>query len=205
MPPIFSVDEELKRIVIPTVSFENATLEEAVEYLRVRGVCVDSPDDGPYAVNTIIMPEDDDSKTLLSLDLKDVTMGDVLRKIAGMSGKKLTVHPYAAIIGPSKTAAPSWKPIAGLKANQIIFPAVEFQGATLEEAVEYFRVKSRLHDPQKTGVEVRIKSGISDKPVISVSLRDIPMPEALFYCAELAGFKLSVVGQDFLLTPSKGN
>jgi general secretion pathway protein D len=92
-----------------------------------------------------------------------------------------------------------------LKANHIIFPAVEFQGATLEEAVEYFRVKSRLHDPQKAGAEVFIKSGHADKPAITVSLSHLPMPEALNYCAELAGFALRVEGQNFSLSPAAGD
>ena len=203
--PIFSAAEALKFIVIPKVSFQDATIEEAIEYLRSRGVCIDSPNEGPYTVNTILIPEDADSKTSISLDLKDVTMGAVLAKITDMAGKTLTVQSHAVIIGPRKAKAPSWKTIAGLKSNHIIFPVVEFQGATLEEAVEYFRVGSRLHDPQKTGAEVLIKSGPVDKPVISVSLIDMPMPEALNYCAELAGFKLRVEGQNFLLTPSDSN
>ncbi len=200
-PPVLSIEEQLKRIIIPQVSFEDATLEEAVEYLHYRGVCIDSPDDGPRTVNTIVIPEDSETKASISLDLRDVTMGDVLRKIAAMAGKKLTVHPSAVILSAIEVKLPSWKPIPGLNADEIIFPVVQFQKATLEEAVEYFRVKSRFHDPKQAGVEIRIKSGISTKPVITLDVRQTPLPEALMYSAWLAGYKVEVVGQDFLLTP----
>lgn len=50
------------------------------------------------------------------------------------------------------------------KMQEIIFPAVQFQGASIEEAVEFLRIKSRDYDtketdPSKKGVNLIIKPG----------------------------------------------
>ena len=84
------------------------------------------------------------------------------------------------------------------KMNRIIFPQVQFQGASLEEAIEFLRVKSKdldeqEPDPAKKGVNIILNTG--DTPVtntISIDLSDVPMAEALKYITELAGMKYKV-------------
>ncbi len=93
------------------------------------------------------------------------------------------------------------------KMNQIIFPTVQFSGATIEEAVEYLRVKSRDLDefepsPAKKGVNIILRTG--DTPVtsqISLDLKDVPMVEALRYITELAGMKYKVESFAVLVVP----
>ena len=93
------------------------------------------------------------------------------------------------------------------KMQEIVFPQVEFAGATIEEAVEFLRVKSRdldtkETDPAKKGVNIILKAG--DAPVsasISLSLKDVPMVEALRYVTELAGMKYKVEPFAVLIVP----
>ena len=93
------------------------------------------------------------------------------------------------------------------KMNQIIFPTVQFAGATIEEAIEYLRVKSRdldeyEPDPSKKGVNIILRTG--DTPVsaqISLDLKDVPMVEALRYITELAGMKYKVESFAVLVVP----
>jgi hypothetical protein len=93
-------------------------------------------------------------------------------------------------------------PVLGT-ADQIIFPTVQFRDATLAEAAEYFRVKSRDLDPAKQGgVNIVVKPG-GAAAKISLDLRHIPLPYALSYAADLSGHQLSTDGQSYLLTPLK--
>ena len=93
------------------------------------------------------------------------------------------------------------------KMNNIIFPSVSFQGATIEEAIEYLRVKSRDLDtsPDASGVKgVNIILRTGDAPnnaSISLDLSDVPMSEALRYVTELAQMKFKVEAHAVLVVP----
>lgn len=97
------------------------------------------------------------------------------------------------------------------KMNKIIFPTVQFEGATIEEAIEYLRVKSRDLDTftDKTGVKgVNIILRTGDAPSnasISLDLKDVPMSEALRYITELAQMKYKVEAHAVLVVPLSEN
>lgn len=97
------------------------------------------------------------------------------------------------------------------KMNKIIFPTVSFQGATIEEALEYLRVKSRDLDTftDSTGVKgVNIILRTGDAPSnasISLDLKDVPMSEALRYVTELAQMKYKVEAHAVLVVPLSEN
>ncbi|MCX6839637.1 MAG: hypothetical protein NTX35_17775 [Verrucomicrobia bacterium] len=90
---------------------------------------------------------------------------------------------------------------AEVQANKIILPKVQFQDATLTEAVEFLRVKSRELDPEKKGLNILIKPGGNPNNRITMQLKDVPAYEALRYCAEIAGHQLSVGENAFILSP----
>jgi general secretion pathway protein D len=97
------------------------------------------------------------------------------------------------------------------KMNKIIFPTVQFQGATIDEAIEYLRVKSRDlgHLYGCTGVKgVNIILRTGDAPSnasISLDLKDVPMSEALRYITELAQMKYKVEAHAVLVVPLSEN
>lgn len=93
------------------------------------------------------------------------------------------------------------------KMQKIVFPQVQFSGASIEEAVEFLRVKSRdldvfETDPARKGVNIILKAG-TDAPTASISLdlKDVPMQEALRYVTELAGMKFKVEPFAVLIVP----
>lgn len=90
---------------------------------------------------------------------------------------------------------------AEVQANKIILPKVQFQEATLTEAVEFLRVKSRELDPEKKGLNILIKPSGNPNNRITMQLKDVPAYEALRYCAEIAGHQLSVGENAFILSP----
>jgi general secretion pathway protein D len=94
------------------------------------------------------------------------------------------------------------------KMQQIIFPSVQFSGASVEEAIEFLRVKSRdldisETDPAKKGVNIILNPGSAPPSnSISLDLKDVPMVEALRYVTELAGMKYKVEPYAVLVVPA---
>ena len=95
------------------------------------------------------------------------------------------------------------------KMEKLIFPQIQFQNATLEEAVEYMIVKSRdLDVTEETGIRWGVTIIVAEvtarqsNAALSLDLKDVPMMEALRYIAELSGMKLKIEPQVVLLTPS---
>nr|WP_294405001.1 Amuc_1098 family type IV pilus outer membrane protein [Prosthecobacter sp.] len=97
------------------------------------------------------------------------------------------------------------------KMNKIMFPTVQFDGATIEEAIEYLRVKSRDLDTftDETGVKgVNIILQMGEAPsnaTISLDLKDVPMSEALRYVTDLAQMKYKVEAHAVLVVPLSAN
>lgn len=93
------------------------------------------------------------------------------------------------------------------KMQNIIFPQVQFAGASIDEAVEFLRVKSRDLDVTETdlarkGVNIILKAGDNPSTAsISLDLKDVPMIEALRYVTELAGMKFKVEPFAVLIVP----
>ena len=85
-----------------------------------------------------------------------------------------------------------------VKMAKIVFPQVQFSGASIEEAIEFLRIKSKdldtfTTDPTKRGVNLILKQGAAaSTATITLDLRDVPMVEALKYITELAGMKYKI-------------
>ncbi|MBX7209762.1 MAG: M56 family metallopeptidase [Verrucomicrobiaceae bacterium] len=76
------------------------------------------------------------------------------------------------------------------RARRIVLPAVDFKDAKLTEAIEFLRTKSRDADPAKQGLNIILKNDPPSTASITLSLRDVPLNEALRYTSELAGMEL---------------
>lgn len=107
----------------------------------------------------------------------------------------------------SSRVSPSTEAYLTEKMSKIIFPTFQFQGATIDEAIEYLRVKSRDFDtfPDASGVKgVNVILRQGDTPSnasISLDLKNVPMLEALRYITELAQMKFRVEAQAVLVLP----
>ena len=79
------------------------------------------------------------------------------------------------------------------KLRTLIFPKVEFEGATLDEVVELLRVRSHDLDPQGKGISfvISVPPEARNKPV-SLNLRNVPMDELLRYVGDMCGVTYKV-------------
>lgn len=93
------------------------------------------------------------------------------------------------------------------KMNKIILPEVTLQGATLEEALELLRVKSREADTStnaegEKGVSIVSRlEGVTIDAAITLDLKDVALSEALRYVTELSLTKYTVEAHAVLVVP----
>lgn len=94
--------QKMDSIVFPTVTFENATIEEAVEYLRIKSKDLDDSESDPTkkGVNIIIRTGDAPAAAAISLDLKNVPMSEALRYICDLAQMKYKVESFAVVVVP---------------------------------------------------------------------------------------------------------
>lgn len=209
------IKTKLNEIIIPSVQFQGASVEEAIEYLRVKSREL-SPGSKAPGVSIIYRQGNPPSKAAISMDLKDVPLGEALRYLVELASLKMIIQPYAVLIVPaddpmfakSAAAPPVLNPSGQLgelvipaPASKIIIPSVEFRDATLTECIDFIRIKARELDPEKKGVNILIKPGGDASVRITLSLKDVPLSEALRYCSALANHKLTADAQTFFLTP----
>ena len=84
------------------------------------------------------------------------------------------------------------------KLERIVFPTVQFSNATLDEAIEYLRIKSRdfdsdESDAKKRGVNLFLDRDLERSDLsLNLDLKNVPMIEALRYISELAGIEFEI-------------
>lgn len=127
-------------------------------------------------------------KTTLSISLAVLTFIGVTRAATPDSA------PPQAAPKPAQPAAP--------QTGGVVLPRVQFQNTPFNEVVDFFRVKSRELDPRKKGLNIVVKpGGNTDTIKVPLGLANIPLNEALRYCAQIANYTLSFDGDVAVLTP----
>lgn len=96
------------------------------------------------------------------------------------------------------------------KLDRIVFPHIQFSGATLEEVVEFLTVKSKAYDTAepdeaRKGVPFRILRRPGTESIISLDLKKVPLGEAVRYVTELAGMKFRVESHAVIIIPATGS
>ncbi|MES2439077.1 MAG: hypothetical protein V4584_08415 [Verrucomicrobiota bacterium] len=113
------VVEKLKTIVIPVIDFENATLEEAVDYLRKQAIELDTaePDPSRKGLNFVVRQPrpasgenpanpaaDSDQLRIPSLHLRNVPLAVALKYICDVTRCRYKVDDFAVTLVPLSEA-----------------------------------------------------------------------------------------------------
>ena len=314
--PSAHIKTKLDKLIIPQVQLRDATVELCVDILHSKSRELDTTTTDPAqrGVSILLLPSVPPVKASITLDLKNVPLGEALRYVAELANLSMSITPDAVVISPAASAeeakkqptAPSvskssffgqmtvtaqetnydartgihtargdasclanglsvraaelifdtkaqqlkiigpftiiergrqkysstyGSPTSESSANldlttgklttagmhkteiimppagKIILPEVNFRKASLAECLDIIRTKSREADPEKKGAEIILNKGADTKSadkeaLITMSLTNIPVFEALRYCADLSGHKLKCDGTSFMLTPS---
>ncbi|EDY22029.1 hypothetical protein CfE428DRAFT_0154 [Chthoniobacter flavus Ellin428] len=189
------------RIIIPRLDFREATLGEALDFLRKKAEEL-SPNRSLF--NLVLNLPPDARPPRLTLELKDVSLLDAARSIAALVNLELTLEQNAFVFGVAPPKVKMAKPSAAWKkAEALSIPQLELRQATTLEAVEFLQKKSAELDPGKRGVNLLLQPGPENFARMSMSLRGISLAEALRYVAGAAEMELMAQPDRIVLQPRK--
>lgn len=205
-----ALQKRLSTLILPNVAFQDATLEEAVEYLRLKCREADS-NENPTArgCNFVLLTT---SEKPLTLQLRSVPAAEAVRFITELAGLSYVVEPHAIVIGPKgfqmRNPPPNQHSLDGGPEEQsqfILYPAVQFENATVTEACDYLLYHWRgsgqyAGEPPPENIIVK-NAAESSTRLISINLKNIPQTDILRYFAELSGLKLRYDREAIVLAP----
>lgn len=201
-PAQAAILKKIDSIKIPVVSVKDTTIEEVIDFIRVRSKELDTEEKDPNkkGLNFVIrIARGPDGKTKwptakLTFELKDVPIRKVLDEVAQQTGSRFKVDDFAITFAPKgevdQPAVPPAPQPPVLKgkaieaAKGIILPVVDIDDSTLTAVVEFLNQQSKALGGEKAPV---IKIGPAtkgDKKIKELRLRNVPLSEAVRYVAE---------------------
>ena len=102
------------------------------------------------------------------------------------------------------------KPVAGKanaqkRAEAIILPLVELKEVKLDEAVDFVRAQSLVHDPEKKGLKIiALTADKTGGARISLMLKQVPLHECVKYVSQLFGLSLRYEDDAVVIGPPEG-
>lgn len=96
-----SVSRKLEEIRIPSINFRDATVRQAIDFIRQRSAALDTGETDPNRKGINIVLKGAEEGTQITLALTDVPLGEALRYIATAANLKVKVEPYAVAIVPT--------------------------------------------------------------------------------------------------------
>ncbi|MCD8061333.1 MAG: tetratricopeptide repeat protein [Akkermansiaceae bacterium] len=149
---------------------------------------------------------------------RDETRGNALAEVSGLWERRSSVTEVPE--EPESFSQPLENPVVSVdrKLGMIRLPRVQLEQATVEEAVDYLRNQSRVHDETaqteaERGINISLDPGSPDSVTakdiaakkITLNLQNVPLREALQYVARASGliFRTNAYGAE-LVTPSAG-
>ena len=96
-----SVNRKLDEILIPRLNFTDATVREAIEYLRNVSAQQDrNPADSDRGVNIVLKLDSAAASQTITIDLANIPLREALDYITRLANLKIKVEPYAVLIVP---------------------------------------------------------------------------------------------------------
>lgn len=194
------VNAEARRI-LPKVEFRDSTLRECIDFLVAKSKELDPAGEG---VNIVLKDVDKIGDAMITLSLSNVPITEVIRYVAALAGSEVVADEFSYVIQLAGNAAAeaAAKPAAMKKAEAIVLPKIDFQEATLSEAVIFLGEKAKELDADKQGVNLILEPAAGGlEPTLTLSLANVPLSEALRYVAQLAGCKIFADDNAITLRP----
>lgn len=192
------VRARLEKIIIPSIEFNEAKLSDALAFLRAKARELDPEKRG---INLLHIPAEGAPEPHLTVSFKQIPLSEALKYLAALANLEVEFgDPVVVLRAPSGTAhteaasapaTPSGKSAA--LAENIVLPQLELVETPLTDVLQYFQKKSLDLDPAKQGLNFVLNAPghpAPDQIQITLTLRNVPLSEALRYVAELANLKL---------------
>lgn len=99
-----SINRKLDEIIIPRVDFNDATIREALDFLKQRAVALDTSEQDPSrrGVNIVLKlaPDAPEAEQRISLSLTDIPLRVAIDYVAKAANLKLKIEPFAVVVVP---------------------------------------------------------------------------------------------------------
>jgi len=101
-----SINRKLEEIRLPSINFREATVREALDFVKQRAKALDTtePDEAKRGINIVLKLDPStqaaDTAQRITLAFTDVPLGEALKYIATAAGLKIKVEPYAVAVVP---------------------------------------------------------------------------------------------------------
>ncbi len=94
----------LTKLIMPKIDFREASLAEALEFLRQKG---NQLDDGKTAINFVVQLDDAAKATKITLSLSNVPFSEILRYIGDLARVDFVYDRFAIFVKPKGATAPA--------------------------------------------------------------------------------------------------
>lgn len=193
LPAKAGLEAQAAKIIIPKLQFRDATLAEAVNFLKAKARALDPAHAG---LNIgIAAPAEGDAK--LTLTLTEISLAEALHYVAAKVG--LHVRYDAAAITITAPEEADWKRLklppspesrkVEAKAQAIVFPKIELHESSVTEAIDFIQIKAAALAPDKRAINV-VNLDLPLDARITAGLKDVSLYDLLHFIARLTGGEL---------------
>lgn len=99
-----AINRKLDEIIVPRIDFADATIREALDFLRQRATALDTTEQDPTrkGVNIVLKLQDDsaEANARITLSLTEVPLRAAIEYVAKAANLKLKIEPYAVVVVP---------------------------------------------------------------------------------------------------------
>lgn len=218
--------EKLNTVIIPVIDFEDVSLEEAIYFLSHRSRELEVAEDEPAnrGFNFVIRkgevaPGAEANRTVVKeLRLRNVTALTALHFICEQTHQRYFVDEGVIVIsskkmGDKEVAEPlnqAAHAVLQNKLKNIIIPVIDFENTSIEEAIDYLRMRSVELDPgenrKNKGVNfviMRPANAGGEQNIKSLRLRNVTLGIALENICQQVNFRSTVGNEAVILSPKK--
>ncbi len=191
------VQDRLAKIIIPTIEFRDTPLGDALTYMREKTREFDPDWKG---VNLVHIPIKGAPEPKLTVSFKEIPLTEALKYLAALSSLEVEYGDTGVVLRAPSGAPMPEAPTRNSPSNQaatlaesLTVPQVVLDETPLPQVLQFLQQKSLDLDPDKKGLNLILNAPGDPSPdtiKITLTLRNVPLSEALRYVAELAGLKL---------------
>lgn len=98
-----ATQEALKKLILEKVDFREASLAEALEFLKQKGNQLGG---GKLAINFVLQLDEPTQAAKITISMQKVPFSEVLRYVGDLSGVQFVYEPYAIVVKPKGGAQP---------------------------------------------------------------------------------------------------
>jgi general secretion pathway protein D len=98
------INRKLDEIIIPRIDFRDATIREALDFIKQRAVTLDTsePDPSRRGINIVlkVLADSPEANSRITLSLNDIPLRAAVDYVAKAANLKLKIEPYAVAVVP---------------------------------------------------------------------------------------------------------